>query len=60
MLRILFRQETVQTLDLKTGEAVWDVAWDEQQLGPAGNPIIANGCLIVNGHDGVVCYGPKQ
>ena len=47
----------IQAYDLKTGGGLWSVPWDEKTYGPAGNPCIANECLVVSGKNGVVCFG---
>jgi hypothetical protein len=47
----------VHLFDLKRGAPMGDLPWDAS-LGSAMNPLIVNGNVIVNGGEGVVCYGP--
>ncbi len=49
--------KSVRCLDLKRGSPLGELPWDPA-LGAAENPAIADGCLVVNGSEGVMCYGP--
>jgi outer membrane protein assembly factor BamB len=54
---VIANGNAIQAYDLKTGGGLWSVPWDEKTFGPAGNPCIANECLVVSGKNGVVCFG---
>jgi hypothetical protein len=49
--------KAIRLYDLKRGAPMGDLPWDSS-LGPAMNPLIVNGNVIVNGGEGVVCFGP--
>ncbi|MBA3709469.1 MAG: PQQ-binding-like beta-propeller repeat protein [Planctomycetes bacterium] len=51
-------QRSIRFHDLKRGAAIGELPLDAK-LGQPRNPTIADGCLYVNGSEGVVCYGPK-
>jgi outer membrane protein assembly factor BamB len=49
----------VQMIDLQKGASVAKMGWDSS-LGPAREPMIVNGQLIVHGANGVACFGANQ